>query len=218
MRPSRDLDRLRLRAVPGDRAQLMPVGADHVGQHMGIRGIAFRPRHRVPLPIPRRLTRVHRIHRVPGSEQRLHPYPAVGLDPNRHLARRRHLATMDCDQLMQPGHTIDALDQPRTSNHPARRVLNLHIVMAFGPVITNDQQPRYLLVRLPTTQRRGEHRGLMDQCSIGTTPHQRSRSPHTQQGHGLAIGINILPGGTISAHLLAATGQSLPCRQPRHSH
>ena len=41
MRPGEHLDRLRVSAVAGDRAVVVPVGAHQVGQQFGIAGIGF---------------------------------------------------------------------------------------------------------------------------------------------------------------------------------
>jgi hypothetical protein len=82
MRPRHHLDRLGLSAVPGQRTQLVRVGTDHIGEHVGIRGVAFGSRHAQPIPVAGRLQRINREHGVPGREQRLHPRAAVGLDPD----------------------------------------------------------------------------------------------------------------------------------------
>ena len=63
VRAGQHLDALRLRAVPGRRAQLVGVGAHHVRQHVRVPAVALRAGHAVPLPVPRRLQRVHREHR-----------------------------------------------------------------------------------------------------------------------------------------------------------
>jgi hypothetical protein len=80
--PRDDPDRLSLRAVSSDRPQLMGVSADHVGEHMRVTGVALGARHRVPLPVLRRLQRVHREHLIPGRGQRGHPWATVSLDPD----------------------------------------------------------------------------------------------------------------------------------------
>jgi hypothetical protein len=51
MGTSDELDRLDLRAVAGDDPQLVGVGAHHVGQHVGVTGVALGPGHGVPLPV-----------------------------------------------------------------------------------------------------------------------------------------------------------------------
>jgi hypothetical protein len=79
------LDRFGLGAVGSDRAQLVGVGADHVGQHMGVIGVAFGARDRVPLAVPGGLQRVDREHLVAGHDQRHDPGAPVGLDADQHL-------------------------------------------------------------------------------------------------------------------------------------
>ena len=57
--------------------------------HARPRRPALDPGH-VALPVPRRLQRVDRIHRVPGRDQRLHPRTPVSLNPHRDAARHPH--------------------------------------------------------------------------------------------------------------------------------
>jgi hypothetical protein len=58
------------------------------------------PRTRRAGPVPRRLQRVHREHRIPGGEQRRPPWAAVGLDPGLHL-RITISRNEPADQLVQ---------------------------------------------------------------------------------------------------------------------
>ena len=83
--PGDHLDRLGLGAITRDRTQLMGVGAHHVGQHVRVGRVALGPRHPQALPIPGRLQRIDREHRVPGGDQRLHPRTPIGLNPDRDL-------------------------------------------------------------------------------------------------------------------------------------
>ena len=46
MCPGEHLDRLRVGAVAGDRAMVVPVGADQIGQQFGVAGIGFGARRR----------------------------------------------------------------------------------------------------------------------------------------------------------------------------
>ena len=108
-------------AVARHRAQLVGIGAHHVGQHVRVAAVALGAGHAVPLPVPRRLQRVHREHHVPGRDQRGHPRAAVGLDPDDHLRIIRVLAQVLPDQLVQPGHPGHALGQPPLRQHPSRR-------------------------------------------------------------------------------------------------
>jgi hypothetical protein len=45
------------------------------------------------------------------------------------------------DQLVQPGHPGQPLEQPLPDQHPAGLVLDLHIAMALSPVVTDEQHP-----------------------------------------------------------------------------
>jgi hypothetical protein len=162
MRPGQHLHRGRGRAVPGHRAQLVAVGAHHVGQGVRIPGVALGAGVGVPFPIPRHLPRIDRIHPVPGRDQRLHPRPAVGLDPDQHLSRPGLRLGPDVaaagivndadslvggrqvlgDQLMQPGHPGQALGQPHLAQPPTIPVLDLHLVVVLGPVISYVEHAR----------------------------------------------------------------------------
>ena len=82
--------------------------------------VALGAGHAVAFPVPRGLQRVHRVHRVPGRDQRGHPRAAVGLDPDHHLRIIRVLAQLLPDQLVQLGHPGHPLRQPPAGQHPAR--------------------------------------------------------------------------------------------------
>ena len=51
VRAGQHLDRLRELAVPRDRAMLVPVSADQVGQHVSITRVGLRPRGDIPVPV-----------------------------------------------------------------------------------------------------------------------------------------------------------------------
>jgi hypothetical protein len=71
--PGHHLDRLRPRAVPGHRAQLVRVGTDHISEHVRIRGVAFGPGHPQPIPVAGRLQRIDREHGALCKTQRPAP-------------------------------------------------------------------------------------------------------------------------------------------------
>jgi hypothetical protein len=194
MRPGHHLDRLRRRAVRSDQAQLMSIGADHVGQHMRIPGVAFGTRDRMPFPVPGRLQRIDRINRVSGRRQGGHPRPPVGLDANPYLGLLVVLAKMLAEHRMQPGHPGRTLGQPRPGQGPAAMVHQLHIVMTFSPVVSDQHQHRRLPSRTqPVTGSPGRTiSDLMNQCSrpqAGTTSQQRSALPAHRRGHDLPTGL-----------------------------
>jgi len=114
-----DLDGLGLGAVPGHRAQLVGVGADHIGQQVGIGGVALGTREPTPFPVAGGLQRVHRQHRVAGGHQRLHPWAAVGLNPDHHLhVLIGDIADLLSDHRVQPGHAGHPFRQPRPGQSP----------------------------------------------------------------------------------------------------
>ena len=71
--PGEDLDRFGRRAVAGDRAVVVPVGADQIGQQLGIGGIGFGPRDVVTVAVVGHRQRVDPIHLITRGGQRPHP-------------------------------------------------------------------------------------------------------------------------------------------------
>jgi len=133
---------------PATGAVMLPVQPHDLGQHVRVAGIAVRARAGVPLPIPRHLPRVDREHDVPGSEQRLHPPAAVGLNadhhPPRRLLRRQLgplLGRMFTDQRMQSGQPLQPLRKPSAGQPATALVDELDIVMILGPVVPDEQHP-----------------------------------------------------------------------------
>ena len=95
-----------------------------------------------PLSVSRRGHRVDREHLIPGRPQRRHPRAAVGLEPDEHPSgdlltwqigpgRRGMLG----DQRMQPGDAIQTFRQAGLRQPPTGFVLNLNVVVIFGPVV-----------------------------------------------------------------------------------
>jgi hypothetical protein len=87
MGPGQPLDRLGQRAVTGDLAVVVAVGADQIGQDLRIAAVGLGPRAAMPAAVAVDHLRVDRIHLVAGGHQRPDEQPAVGLDPDRHLRR-----------------------------------------------------------------------------------------------------------------------------------
>ncbi len=77
---------------------------------------------------------------VAGRDQRLHPRAPVGLDPDHHPGLVGILTELRADHRVQTGHARHTLGQLRPAQHPPRFVLQLDIVVLFGPVITDEQQ------------------------------------------------------------------------------
>ncbi len=139
VRPGHHLDRAGIRTVTGHRAELVRVGPHHVRQHVRVAAVALCAGDAVPFPVPRGLQRVHRVHHIPGRDQRGHPRAAVGLDPDHHLRIVRVIAQLLPDQGVQPGNPRHALRQPLPGQHPSGLVHQLHIVMVLSPVIPHEQ-------------------------------------------------------------------------------
>jgi hypothetical protein len=79
-----DLDRLNRWGVAGDRPVVVAVGADQVGQHLGIAAVGLGPRAAMAAVAAHGM-RVDRIHLVASGQQRPDQQPPVGLDPDHHL-------------------------------------------------------------------------------------------------------------------------------------
>jgi hypothetical protein len=87
MRPGQQLDRLGQRAVASDLAVVVAVGADQVGQHLGVPAVGLGPGAAMPTAVAAHGVRVDRIDLVAGRQQRAHQQAPVGLDPDRDLGR-----------------------------------------------------------------------------------------------------------------------------------
>jgi hypothetical protein len=98
VRPSCHLDVFGDRGVAGHRPVMDPVQPDNLGQHMRIPRIGLRPRRDVPFPVAGGLDRVDRPHLVAGRDQRLHPRPAIGFNPDQHLIGLIPIAEVVADQ------------------------------------------------------------------------------------------------------------------------
>jgi hypothetical protein len=150
------LDCLRGRGIGGDLAQLMEVGADHVGQHVRVRGVALGLRHPVPFPVPRRLQRVDPEHLITRGGQRHHPQAPAGLDPDPHHQAVLVVAGVLADHRVQPGHPGRALFQPRPGQYPAAGVHYLDVVILLRPVISHEQLHSFSVLDASTGQPAGE--------------------------------------------------------------
>ena len=97
--PGQDLDRLGLCAVARQRAVIVPVGADQIGEQLGVTGIGLRAGDLMAVAVAGHGQRVDREHLVPGRTQGLHPQAAIGFDADHHLAG---LLGVGSHQLVEP--------------------------------------------------------------------------------------------------------------------
>jgi hypothetical protein len=166
VRPGQHLDRLSQAAIAGDRPMRLPIRAHQIGQHVRVPGITLGAGDHVTIPVSGRRQRIDRIHPVAGGQQRLHPRPPIRLDTDHHVGRLT-VAEIVGHQRMQRRHPGHTLGQPATSQPSTGLVLDLHVVMRFRPVITDEQHripPTTSRIRYPSPWRRTTH-ALMDQCS-----------------------------------------------------
>ena len=109
MCPGENLDRLDVWAVAGQRAVVVAVGADQVGQQLGVAGIGFRAGDLMAVAIAGDCQRVDREHLIPGRAQRLYPQAAIGFDADHHLAG---FLDMSGYQLVEPLYASQPFGQP----------------------------------------------------------------------------------------------------------
>ena len=105
MSSSKYLDRLGLSAVAGQRAVVVPVGADQIGQQLGVTGIGLRAGDLMAVAIAGHGQRVDRIHLVAGRAQGRHPQTAIGFDADHHLAG---FCDVGGHQLVEPAHARES--------------------------------------------------------------------------------------------------------------
>ena len=117
------------------------VEPDDLSQHVRVARIRLRTRRAVPVAVARGLDRVDRPHLVAGRQQRLHPRPPVGLDPDQHLIRLVVVAEMITDQAVQVGDPGHPFGESAAGKHLPVPVLQLDVVMGLSPVIPKEQHP-----------------------------------------------------------------------------
>ncbi len=133
VRSGNHFDRFGLRAVGRDRPQLVRVGADHVGQGVCIRRVALGAGHAVAFPVPGRLQRIDRIHRVTGRDQRCHPRTrsvSIPTTTSASSASSPRCAPIIACSRADPGH---ALGQPCLGQRLPGLVHQLDVVMILAP-------------------------------------------------------------------------------------
>jgi hypothetical protein len=69
MSSGQDLDRLGLSTVARQRAVIVPIGADQIGEQLGVTGIGFRARDLMAVAVAGHGQRVDRIHLIPGRTE-----------------------------------------------------------------------------------------------------------------------------------------------------
>ena len=136
VRPGQHLDRLGQRAVAGDLAVVVPVGADQVGQHLGIPAVGLRPRAAVPAAVAADGLWVDRIDLATGGQQRSDQQAPVGLNADRDL---RRVLGMAGQQGVQLTHACQAVKDPTDGQHGAVLVQQAQVMVALAPVDPKEQ-------------------------------------------------------------------------------
>ncbi len=162
-----DLDRARVVAVTGDPPMIVAVGANQIGEHLGVTSVGLRASNIVTVAVTRDRERVDRVHLIAGRDQRLDPQAAIGLDADHHLSG---FISVIGDELMERANPRKSLRQSSSRELLAALVHQMNVVMIFCPVVTDEQHPG----RLPSpwwfASRRATSGDLMDQCSEHDTP------------------------------------------------
>ena len=136
--PGQDLDRLDVWAVAGQRAVVVAVGADQVGQQLGVAGIGFRSRDLMAVAIAGDRQRVDREHLIPGRAQRRHPQPAIGFDTDHHLAG---LLDMGGYQLVEPSDAGQPFGQPTRRQPRPVSIHHVNVVVILRPIVPDKYHP-----------------------------------------------------------------------------
>jgi hypothetical protein len=136
VRAGQHLDRLHQRAVAGDLAMVVPVGADQIGQHLSVPTIGLGPRAAMATTVAAHHLRVDRVHLVAGRHQRPDQQPPVGLDPDRHLSWVLSMGSHQQVQLADPSQPIG---DPPSREHAAVLVEQAQVMVALAPVHPNKQ-------------------------------------------------------------------------------
>ena len=110
----------------------MAVGADQVGQQLGVAGIGFRAGDLMPVAVAGHRERVDRVHPVPGRTQRPHPQAAIGFDANHHLAGFLGMAG---HQLVEPSNARKSFGQPTRRQPRPISIHHVNVVVVFSPIV-----------------------------------------------------------------------------------
>jgi hypothetical protein len=129
--PGQHLDRLSQRAVARDLAVVVAVGADQIGQHLGVPSVGLGPGAAVAAAIAADDLWVDRIDLVAGRQQCPDQQASVGLDPDRHLPG---LLGMGGDQGMQLPHPCQAIGDPASCQDTSVLVEQAQVMMGLAPV------------------------------------------------------------------------------------
>ncbi len=140
MGPGQHLHCLNLGRVAGQRPMVVPVGADQIGQHLGVSLIRFRSRHLVAVAVTTHRHRVDRIHLIPRSRQGIHPQATVCFDTHHHLGG---VVSMSGHQGMEPTNAFQTLREA-TAHQPSPRLIHhIDVVVGLSPIITHKDHPEH---------------------------------------------------------------------------
>ena len=193
MRAGHQLHRIRQVGFTGDLPMVTTIEPDDLRKHMSITCIGLRARGGVPLPIPRRGQRVDHKHLITGRPQGGNPRAPVVLDSHDHLSGdifwRQLRPARGCmlgDQCMEPRDALQSFRQASSCQSTPGRVLELKIVVIFGPVVPDEQQHLQQLLHARWTRitAPGDTCNLMNKCSRRRRARHPISSPVTGEPAG----------------------------------
>ena len=145
--PRHQLHRIHQVGVPGDLPVVITIQPNDLGEDVSIAGIALGAGGGVPLPVPRRGQRVDREHLVAGrvaapsptgrgrSRSRRTPGPRP---PHSGRSAQSAGACLG-DHRVEPRDAFQTLRQAGPREPPPGFVLDLDVVVIFGPIVPDEQ-------------------------------------------------------------------------------
>ena len=101
-----DLDGLGSRAIGGDLAMIVPIGAHQIRQEFGVPNIRFGPRYMVAVAVAGGRQWVDRTHLITRSNERLDPQATVGFNTDHNVARFLGVLGHKLMELADPGKSL----------------------------------------------------------------------------------------------------------------
>jgi hypothetical protein len=195
-----DLERLGAIPVAGHRPQLVGVGADHVGQHVRVTGVALGTRNPQPVPEPGRLQRVDRKHRVPGRDRRHDPRPrSVSIPTSTSTSSTPASASAASSPIILCNRAIPVTPSGSRAFANRRPAASIPSTSWWSSA---QSSPTNSLNAPPTLD--PDHRGSQPENHqrpnrpVLTPPKRRARHPSSdsilraiRRGHGLSTGLNV---------------------------
>ena len=137
MTSGEDLYRLGQFAVSGDQPVILPVGANQLGEHLGVARVGLGSRDGVAFPVPTGSKGIDRKQLVSAGNQGFNEQSPVGLDAHHHLGR---FSGMIGNQGMELADALKPFRHPSFGENLALLIQDAQIVMGLSPVVTDEDQ------------------------------------------------------------------------------